>query len=243
MKNVFLTTTAAAALLAGIGFASAQGTYEQKTPAASEQKAAPELDKSKEMNKSKGSEQKAQEKPALNAQAPAKAGAKSETTGQAEPAKSQDTKAQDTKQDSTKSQSTQSKSGSEMQNAQSPAKGTAAQSDTKTGTSTSSDTKAGTSTSSSTTNTNVSASVNLNPEQKTKIRETVIKSSNAPRVANVNFSVSIGTTVPKTVRFAPLPSYLVEIQPAWRGYEYFLVGDEIVVVDPRTLRIVAILQV
>jgi hypothetical protein len=45
------------------------------------------------------------------------------------------------------------------------------------------------------------------------------------------------------VRFAPLPSYLVEIQPSWRGYEYFLVGDEIVVVNPRTLEIVAILQV
>jgi hypothetical protein len=86
-------------------------------------------------------------------------------------------------------------------------------------------------------------SVNLTPQQKTTIRETVIKQSSAPRVSNVNFSLSVGTSVPKTVRFAPLPRTIVEIQPSWRGYEYFLVGDEIVVVDPRTLRIVAILQV
>jgi hypothetical protein len=33
----------------------------------------------------------------------------------------------------------------------------------------------------------------------------------------------------------------VEIEPEWRGFEYFLVGDEIVVVDPATLEIVAVL--
>ena len=38
-----------------------------------------------------------------------------------------------------------------------------------------------------------------------------------------------------------LPSTIVEIQPAWRGFEYFLVGDEIVIVDPATLRIVAVI--
>ena len=32
------------------------------------------------------------------------------------------------------------------------------------------------------------------------------------------------------------------IYPEWRGYDYILVGDEIVVIDPRTHEIVAILE-
>jgi len=88
---------------------------------------------------------------------------------------------------------------------------------------------------------NSETTVNLNTEQRTRIRETVLKESNAPRVASVNFSVSVGTVVPTSVRVVRLPAPIVEIYPAWRDYEYFVVGDEIVVVDPRDHRIVAVL--
>jgi hypothetical protein len=33
----------------------------------------------------------------------------------------------------------------------------------------------------------------------------------------------------------------MEYAPQYRGYEYILVGDEILIVDPRTLRIVAVI--
>jgi hypothetical protein len=68
-----------------------------------------------------------------------------------------------------------------------------------------------------------------------------VLTSSAPRVDNVTFDIRVGVVVPRTVRVAPLPVEIVEIQPAWRGFEYFLVGEEIVVVDPATLRIVAVL--
>ena len=42
--------------------------------------------------------------------------------------------------------------------------------------------------------------------------------------------------------FHPLPSNIVTIYPQWRGYKYFLVRDQIVVVDPRTFEIVAVLE-
>ncbi len=32
------------------------------------------------------------------------------------------------------------------------------------------------------------------------------------------------------------------IYPDWQGYEYFLVNDQIIVVNPRTLQIVAVLD-
>jgi len=92
------------------------------------------------------------------------------------------------------------------------------------------------------TSTSTSGSVNLSSEQKTKIHSIIVGERSAPRVAHVDFDVRVGTVVPRgKVKFVPLPSTIVEIEPAWRGYEYFLVGDELVVVDPATLRIVAVL--
>jgi hypothetical protein len=87
------------------------------------------------------------------------------------------------------------------------------------------------------------ANVNLTSQQKTEIRNTVIKSGNAPRVTNVNFKVNVGVAVPADVRFAPLPATIVEIHPAWRGYSYFVYQEEIIVIDPRTRQIVAVLVV
>ncbi|MDC7987301.1 DUF1236 domain-containing protein, partial [Rhodoplanes sp. TEM] len=84
-------------------------------------------------------------------------------------------------------------------------------------------------------------SADLTTEQRTRIRQTIVKEGNAPRVNNVNFSLSIGTAVPRSVRLARVPSTVVEIYPAWRAYEYFMVGDQIVIVDPNTMHIVAVL--
>jgi hypothetical protein len=81
----------------------------------------------------------------------------------------------------------------------------------------------------------------LSTEQRTKIT-TVIRDQHISPVTNINFSVSIGTRVPRDVGFHPLPAEIVTYYPDWRGYEFFLVRDQIVVVDPRTLEIVALLD-
>ena len=60
--------------------------------------------------------------------------------------------------------------------------------------------------------------------------------------AHLNVSVRVGTRVPDSVHFYPLPVEVVAVYPEWRGYDYILVGDEIVVIDPRTHEIVAILE-
>ena len=87
-----------------------------------------------------------------------------------------------------------------------------------------------------------SKNVSLTTEQKTTIRQKVLTSS-APRVEHVNFDIKVGVVVPRTVRIAPLPTTIVEIEPEWRGYMYFVRGDEIIVVEPGSLRIVAVLEV
>ena len=80
----------------------------------------------------------------------------------------------------------------------------------------------------------------LTTEQRTTIRNTVV--SKGPRATNVNFSVSVGTTVPTSVRVVAVPSTLIEIYPEWRGHMYFIVNDEIIIVDSRH-RIIAVLPV
>jgi hypothetical protein len=84
--------------------------------------------------------------------------------------------------------------------------------------------------------------VKLTPEKRTRIHEVIVNERNAPRVSSPDFNVSVGTRVPRTVRFATLPRTIVEIEPEWRGFEYFMIGDQIVIVDPKTMEIVAVLD-
>lgn len=81
----------------------------------------------------------------------------------------------------------------------------------------------------------------LTTEQRTQVRSVITK-QNVKSVTNVNFNISVGTRVPRTVEFHTLPAEVVTIYPDWRGYEFFVVNEQIVVVNPRTLEIVAVLD-
>jgi hypothetical protein len=50
-----------------------------------------------------------------------------------------------------------------------------------------------------------------------------------------------GATTKLRVPRPGLPPRVVEIYPAWRGYHFFIVGDQIVIVEPGSLRIVAVI--
>jgi uncharacterized protein DUF1236 len=87
-----------------------------------------------------------------------------------------------------------------------------------------------------------STSVTLTQEQKTRVRETVLQGGSAPRVNNVNFQVRVGTVVPTSVRVVEVAPVLIEVHPEWRGFFYFIVNDQIIIVD-RNHHIVAVLDV
>lgn len=84
------------------------------------------------------------------------------------------------------------------------------------------------------------ARANLTTEQRSKITS-VIKQQKVEKT-NLNISVSVGTRVPQHVRYYPLPAEVVTIYPRWRGYDYIVVGSTIVVIDPGTREIVAVLE-
>ena len=85
-----------------------------------------------------------------------------------------------------------------------------------------------------------SASAKLSAEQSTKINAIIRQHKVAP--VRLNVSVRVGTRVPNSVHFYRLPQQVYGIYPEWRGYDYIIVGNEIIVLDPRTHEIVAILQ-
>jgi hypothetical protein len=84
--------------------------------------------------------------------------------------------------------------------------------------------------------------VSLNNDQRTRIQQTIFARSDVPRVSRVDFTVSVGTTVPSHVTIVDVPPTLVELNPEWRGYRYFVVEEEIIIVTPER-RIVAVVPV
>ena len=88
------------------------------------------------------------------------------------------------------------------------------------------------------------ANVKLSTQQRTQIRRTVINARGAPRVGHVDFDVRVGTAIPRDrIHVVPVPETLVQIDPAWSGFLYFVYEDEVVIVDPSDMQIVAILPV
>jgi hypothetical protein len=74
------------------------------------------------------------------------------------------------------------------------------------------------------------------------VRETIIRQNVQP-VTNVNFSVSVGAVIPATgVTLHRLPPAVIEIVPQYRDYEFVLVGTRIIIVEPRTRKIVYIVE-
>lgn len=86
----------------------------------------------------------------------------------------------------------------------------------------------------------------LSEQQRTTVRERIRESGalERARVSSVDFNISVGTRVPRDrVRLAPLPTVIVEEVPAYRGHLYFVVRDELVIVNPQTYAIVDVIRV
>ena len=236
-KNVLLVTVAATALIAGASLASAQ-TMNTEQPKAS----APMKPDSEKAGQSAQSPKKDTEKPQTTGQAPKaedtkkpedakKAqGSKPQTTGQAP--KAEDAKKPEETKKAPDSKPQTSGQAPKAEDAKKPEDAKKAE-DAKKPEDTKQQGQAG--------QAGGGAQAQISTEQRTQIRQTVMRVGDAPRVSSVNFSLSVGTVVPRTVKYVLLPPRVVEIYPAWRGYHFFIVGDQIVIVEPGSLRIVAVI--
>ncbi len=94
-------------------------------------------------------------------------------------------------------------------------------------------------TQSQTSQTQVSQQSSISTEKQVRISQTLTRERLAPPERNLNISIRIGETVPQNVRFHRLPPEIVSIEPEYRDYEYFTTEEDIVIVEPRSKRIVS----
>ncbi|RLP26328.1 DUF1236 domain-containing protein [Mesorhizobium sp. YM1C-6-2] len=90
--------------------------------------------------------------------------------------------------------------------------------------------------------TETTGSIDIKAEQKTEITRVFREVKSEP--VDIDIDVNVGVVVPRTVTLHRLPPRVVEIVPAYRDYEYFVLADgRIVIVEPATLKVVYILVV
>ncbi|WP_445222022.1 DUF1236 domain-containing protein [Bradyrhizobium sp. Pa8] len=270
MSNRFMISVAALALVAGTGLANAQGTmnrdsgggagaqptqHSQPSGGAAErggamgkESAAPEKgtvgqaggsSTMKSEDKSSGAMKDehsggAMHKNAADDKAGATKGQRADERAQGQMDKSQQDKSKSMSSDSTKDSTT--KSGTKDMKAEDNKAGGAAKSNNAENRPATTDTK------SQTTTGNASATAAAPPAEKRTEISTAIKSTKIEETTNVNFNISVGTAVPASVHFHPLPPRIVEIYPQWRGYEVIFVRGQYVIVRPQTREIVYIIE-
>jgi hypothetical protein len=247
MRKTLLTSVAAVALVAGSTLGFAQGMNKGgDAPAASPSTGAPSgaapAERSAPTTRGQGAEHQAPSGSMKGGQAEQKMPRANDSAQHDRDVKTKGAESESKHGGKAASESTRDKSKTDMKaDTKTGADRDRNAAETKSGTErgrnaaeTKSDTKAGATTG------QAGAGAKLTSEQRTQITS-VIHKQNVKPVTNVNFSISVGTRVPRTVEFHPVPTEIVTIYPAWRGYEFFLVRDEIVIVNPRTLEIVAVL--
>ncbi len=85
--------------------------------------------------------------------------------------------------------------------------------------------------------------VQLSEQQRTTVHQTILKEQRVNRVTNVNFTINVGARVPRQVRLEVLPAAIFSIVPHYRSYRYFVINDDICIVEPSTYEIVEVITV
>ena len=75
------------------------------------------------------------------------------------------------------------------------------------------------------------------PEQRTVIRDYVVKEKIRPY--RMQSRVTVGATLPAEVELAPVPETW---GPTFRSYRYVYTGDDVVLVDPSSRRVIDVID-
>jgi hypothetical protein len=86
----------------------------------------------------------------------------------------------------------------------------------------------------------LSAGVDVTESDRTRMTEAVARMTVKP-LRGVDFSVTVGSLVPRELRLYSLPAEVVEIVPQYRDNRFMVVDKEIVIVDPSSQKIIAIM--
>ena len=77
----------------------------------------------------------------------------------------------------------------------------------------------------------------ISPEQRTTIKEYVVKEKIRPH--KMQSRVTVGATLPADVELAPVPQAW---GPSFGSYRYIYTGDDVVLVDPSSRRVIDVID-
>ena len=80
--------------------------------------------------------------------------------------------------------------------------------------------------------------IQLSDEQRAALRTKLDRTQSA---SDVSTPVTIGTALPAAVKLSAIPPSLSEIVPAYTGYQFVWVRDELVIVDPVNRVVMAVI--
>jgi hypothetical protein len=86
----------------------------------------------------------------------------------------------------------------------------------------------------------VAQSIVVTPEIGTEFKTYVTTEKVAPVV--VEGDIVVGTALPDTVVFQPVPDVIVTKSPELKGHRFAVVGERVVVVEPSTTKVVAVVD-
>jgi Protein of unknown function (DUF1236) len=85
----------------------------------------------------------------------------------------------------------------------------------------------------------VTGSAQITNDKAAQISDTLLATATPQKI---NVAVNVGAPLPGEVNLLPLPADIVGIVPEFRDYDYVLVNDEIVIVQPSTRKVVEIIN-
>jgi len=84
--------------------------------------------------------------------------------------------------------------------------------------------------------------VQVSEQQRSGVRDRLFKEGKFQKT-RLNVRANVGTRVPRSVRLLPMPIFILDLAPAYRGYSYVVLEDDtICIVDPQTYDIVDVID-
>ncbi|WP_246753145.1 DUF1236 domain-containing protein, partial [Methylobacterium organophilum] len=80
----------------------------------------------------------------------------------------------------------------------------------------------------------------LDTRQRTEFRSSITRLGVSP-LRDVAFGLAVGTAIPRSITLHRLPPAIIELVPEYEGYDFILVRDDIVIIDPDTYEIVDVI--
>jgi hypothetical protein len=83
--------------------------------------------------------------------------------------------------------------------------------------------------------------LDLTPAQRQTIHQSIVNQQDKKSTAPDTFRAAVGANVPDTVKLEPMPKTIVELMPQTKDFRYGLVSNQVLIVEPRSRRVVEVI--